>query len=41
LNQRIDELKASLNAAKIWALVLCGSAYTSLLLVMAKGFKWL
>jgi peptidoglycan hydrolase CwlO-like protein len=41
LTKRIDSLSQSLNAAKIWALILGGSAYGSLLLVMAKGFKWL
>jgi len=40
-NQRIDSVNQSLIAAKIWALVLCGSLYGSLLFVMAKGFKWL
>jgi uncharacterized protein YlxW (UPF0749 family) len=41
LRKEIDSVRQSLSSAKVWALVLGGSAYGSLLLVMARGFKWL
>ncbi len=37
LSQRIDKLKDSLHASRIWAFGL----YVSLLFILAKGFKWL
>ena len=37
LSQKIDKLKNSLQSSRIWALAL----YVSLLLALAKGFKWL
>ena len=41
LRNRIDSVCQSLSSAKVWALIFFGSAYSSLLLVIAKGFKWL
>jgi len=37
MSQRIDKLKDSLHASRIWAFGL----YVSLLFILAKGFKWL
>jgi peptidoglycan hydrolase CwlO-like protein len=37
LGERIDKLKDSLHASRIWAFGL----YVSLLFILAKGFKWL
>ena len=37
MSQRIDKMKDSLHASRLWAFGL----YVSLLFILAKGFKWL
>jgi hypothetical protein len=37
----IREMRKEIHSAKIWALILFGSGYASLIAVMAKGFGWL
>lgn len=41
MRQEIGSLRKELHSAKIWALILGGSAYASMLGVMAKGFGWI
>lgn len=37
----IREMRKEIHSSKIWALVLLGSAYATLVAIMAKGFGWI